>query len=129
MLKEIHDYALLDLLGKGSFGEVYLAESVDKDKYALKIIPVTKEDKTDAKKEAQMYISFDHPNILKAREFFFYQKEQFLVIILDYCPDGNLSNLIGKLNQKQCREIMKQIAQGLAYLHDEKKTLHRDLKP
>lgn len=109
--------------------EVHLVESVDKDQYTLKIIPVTKEDKANAKKEAQMYVLYDHPNILKAREFFFYKKEQFLIIVLEYCPDGSLSNFIGKVNPNQCREIMKQIAEGLVYLHDEKKTLHRDLKP
>jgi serine/threonine protein kinase len=76
-----------------------------------------------------MYVSFKHPNILKAREFFFYKKEQFLIIVLEYCPDGSLSNFIGKLNPQKCREIMKQISQGVVYLHEEKKTLHRDLKP
>jgi hypothetical protein len=50
MFKEIQNYALLHLLGKGSFGEVHLAESINKCKYALKIIPVTKEDKADAKR-------------------------------------------------------------------------------
>jgi serine/threonine protein kinase len=52
MFLEVNDYVLLKLLGRGSFGEVHLAESVDKDQYALKIIPVTKEDKVDAKNEA-----------------------------------------------------------------------------
>ena len=52
MFEEVNDYALLKILGKGSFGEVHLAESVDKDQYALKIIPVTKENKADAKTEA-----------------------------------------------------------------------------
>jgi hypothetical protein len=54
-----------------------------------------------------MYVSFQHPNILKAREFFFYKKEQFLIIILEYCPDGSLENFIGKLNSNQCRKILK----------------------
>jgi serine/threonine protein kinase len=65
-----------------------------------------------------MYVSFQHPNILKAREFFFYKKEQFLIIVLEYCPDGSLENFIGKLNSNQCRTIMKQIAEGVVYLHD-----------
>ena len=64
----------LNSFGRGKFEEVHLAESVDKDQYALKIIPVSKENKDDAQKEAQMYVSFEHPNIVKAREFFFFFK-------------------------------------------------------
>jgi serine/threonine protein kinase len=118
MFEEVNDYALLKLLGKGEFGEVYLAESVDQDNYALKIIPVTKQNKAEAKTEAEMYVAFKHPNILKAREFFFFKKEQYLVIVLEYCPDGNLGNFMGKLDQKQCKEIMTKLAEGLVYLHD-----------
>ena len=128
MFQEIHDYLLLKLLGKGTFGEVHLAESVDKDQYALKIISVTKEEKAEAKKEAQMYVSFEHPNIVKAREFFFFQKEQYLIIVLEYCPNGSLLNSIGKIDQGKCNEIMKQVVEGLVYLHDDKKTIHRDIK-
>ena len=65
-----------------------------------------------------MYVAFKHPNILKAREFFFFRKEQYLIIILEYCPDGNLNNFIGKLDQKKSKEIMRQVAEGLLYLHD-----------
>ena len=97
--------------------------------YALKIIPVSKENKDDAKKEAQMYVSFEHPNIVKAREFFFFKKEQYLIIILEYCSDGNLSKLIGKIDQDKSKEIIKQVVEGLVYLHEDKKTLHRDIKP
>ena len=129
MFKEINSYILLKLLGRGAFGEVHLAESVDKDLYALKIIPVTKENKTDAQKEARMYVSFEHPNIVNVREFFFFEKEQYLIIVLEYCPDGNLSKLIGKIDQDKCKEIMKQVVEGLVYLHEDKKTLHRDIKP
>ena len=45
MLGKINDYNQLDLIGKGGFGDVYLVESVDKHQYALKLIPVTKDNK------------------------------------------------------------------------------------
>ena len=118
MFVEVNDYALLKLLGKGEFGEVHLAESVEKNQYALKIIPVTKENKADATTQAEMYVAFKHPNVLKAKELFFFKKEQYLVIVLEYCPDGNLSNFMEKLDQKKSKEIMRQVAEGLLYLHD-----------
>ena len=89
-----------------------------KKKYAIKIIPVTKENKLEAKTEAEMYVAYKHPNILKAREFFFFKKEQYLIIVLEYCPDGNLSNFIGKLDPAKCKEFMAQVAEGLVYLHE-----------
>jgi serine/threonine protein kinase len=70
----------------------------------------------------------NHPNILKAREFFFFNKEKYLTIILEYCPDGSLCNLIGKSSIDSIRAIIKGIAEGLVYLH-EKNVIHRDIKP
>ena len=40
-----------------------------------------------------------------------------------------MSQLIGQINQDRSKEIIRQIAEGLVYLHDDKKTLHRDIKP
>ena len=70
----------------------------------------------------------DHPNILKAREFFFYNKEKYLTIVLEYCPEGSLCNLVGKSSKDSFRKVIKEIAEGLAYLHS-KKIIHRDIKP
>ncbi len=72
MLAKIKDYNPIKLIGKGGFGDVYLVHSVDQEPYALKLIPVTKDTKVDAKKEAEMYVKLNHNNILKAREFFYY---------------------------------------------------------
>ena len=75
-----------------------------------------------------MHVSLDHPNILKAREFFFFNKEKYLTIILEYCPDGSLCNLIGNSSNDSFRKVLKEIAEGLVYLHS-KNTIHRDIKP
>ena len=51
------------------------------------------------------------------------------MIVLEYCPDGNLCNLIGKIDAEKSKNLVKETAQGLVYLHDEKKTIHRGIKP
>ncbi len=54
-----------------------------------------------------MCVSFEHPNIVKAHEFFFFQEEQYIIIVMEYCPDGDLSQLIGKIDQDRTRKIME----------------------
>ncbi len=48
--------------------------------------------------------------------------------MLEYCPDGSLVNLIGKIDDNKAKQIIKQILEGLVYIHG-KKIIHRDIKP
>lgn len=72
LLRKINHYSILELLGKGSFGKVYLVESDDRQHYALKSIEDIEEILDAVKKEAHMYASLDHQNIVKLHEFFPY---------------------------------------------------------
>jgi hypothetical protein len=47
-----------------------------------------------------MYLTLNHANILKAYDAFPLNNNKFIAILLEYYPEGNLSNLIGKLNEK-----------------------------
>ncbi len=49
ILTKINDYTFIKVIGRGGFGDVYLVESIDKEEYALKLIPVTKDNKVQAK--------------------------------------------------------------------------------
>jgi len=70
-----------------------------------------------------------HENLLWAREFFYYDKEKYFIIITDYCPDGSLEQKIGDLHEGSIIKIMAGIANGLRYLHVGRNVVHRDLKP
>ena len=72
-LRKIGNYTLIELLGKGSFGKVYLVESEDTKHYALKIIEDTKEIIQVAQQEIQIYSTLDHPNIVKLHQSFPYE--------------------------------------------------------
>lgn len=56
--------------------------------------------------------------------------ERNVVMILEYCPDGNLEDLIkgGALPEKEALPIIYQLAKGLQFIASEK-VLHRDIKP
>jgi serine/threonine protein kinase len=66
--------------------------------------------------------------VLKAHKFFFYDNDKYLIIILEYCPQGSLKNFIGKMSNIKVRTAIEEIAEGLVYLHS-KNIIHRDIKP
>ena len=116
----INDYRIMDLVGEGAFGKVYKAIGVDRKEYALKMIPITPKVKDKIREEGRLLALMEHPNILWAREFFYYQQERYFVIITEFCNNGGLDNHIGSLDPPRTLSIMKGIAEGLQYLHQEK---------
>lgn len=52
-------------------------------------------------------------------------------MILEYCPDGNLEDVVtkrGPLPEQEALEISYQLARGLQYI-SKRKVVHRDIKP
>ncbi len=63
------------------------------------------------------------------RTFFF--ELCFMVIVLEYCPLGDVYNYllsVGKLHDEEAAYIISSVMHGLNYLHN-KHILHRDIKP
>jgi WD40 repeat protein len=135
MANVIGEYELIHLLGKGSFGEVYLAKHTStKKEVAVKILY----NRTDTKNIQDFFKNFvnearafrlDHPNIMRIRDFGVENERAFLV--MNYTPHGNLRQrypLGTRLPWETIVVYVKQIAEALQYIHDQG-LVHRDIKP
>jgi serine/threonine protein kinase len=143
MLKEglqIKDYTLKTFLGKGSFGQVWLAEKkieiADKKvPFALKFISDNTygiSDYSSVKREINTWIDASgHKNIISVQDGFIY--EDFFVIVSEYANNGCLRQWLRDQGGKspgleKTVEIMSGILDGLTHLHTQN-IIHRDLKP
>lgn len=125
----------IQLLGKGSFGEVYLVQMKCNNKlYAMKILQKDKIFSNNlvryATTERNVLTYFTkHPFIVNLN--FAFQTSTKLFLILDYWPGGDLGQLIqreGYLNEDQAKVYMAEVLLALEDLHDND-IIFRDLKP
>lgn len=131
---QIGNYFLVRRLGRGGFGEVWLAERRTKfvtTKVAVKLPLDEQVEHELIKQEAQLWErASGHPNVLPIIEADEYDGQ--VVIVSEYAPDGSLADLLaksgGSLSLEQAIEITTGILSGLEFLHS-KNIIHRDLKP
>ena len=126
-------YKILDKLGAGGMGEVYLAEDITlKRQVALKVLPpdlaASQERLERFQREAETLAALDHPNIVHIYSVEEVDGVRFLTMQL---VEGKpLSELISKggMSLDQIFDIAIPLADALATAH-EKGVIHRDLKP
>ena len=132
--KTISHYQILEKLGEGGMGVVYLAEDTQlKRPVVLKFLPpeLTRDPETKKRfvHEAQMASSLDHPNICTTHEIDETEDDQ-LFICMAYYEGETVKEKIeqGSLHGEEAVDIALQVAQGLARPH-EAGIIHRDIKP
>lgn len=127
-------YAILDRLGKGSMGEVFLAQHLLMGRLvALKRMPreVAENDKAVSRfhREMRLVGRLDHPNIVRA--FDADARGKILYIVMEYVRGKSLMEVlkaIGPLPIDRALDYMVQAARGLDHAH-EQGIVHRDVKP
>lgn len=128
------------MIGQGSFGTVYLAlHALTGELMALKQVEMPSSSGThlDAKKnnmvealkrEIGLLRELKHPNIVQYLGS--NSDEQHLNIFLEYVAGGSVATMLvnyGSLNEVLIANFVRQILNGLAYLHS-KDIIHRDIK-
>ena len=129
----VSHYRILNKLGAGGMGEVYLAEdTVLNRRVAIKFLPQDIVSSQDAKsaliREAQAAAQLDHPNICTIHEVNEEKGQRF--IVMEYVEGETLARRIKRkpLELNECLEIAVQVAAALAEAHNHG-IIHRDINP
>ena len=134
----IRDFIKEKVLGKGSFGSVYLVRRKrDNNIYALKSVymeKLNKKEQENSVNEVRILASVNHPNVIGYKEAFWDDSGSTLNIVMEYADDGDLHTKIermekegGLFSEDLIWSYAIQMIEGLKALHD-KKIMHRDLK-
>jgi eukaryotic-like serine/threonine-protein kinase len=130
----IGKYKVLERLGSGGMGSVYLCEhKFMRRRVAVKVLPAAKaEDPSSLERfyrEARAAAALDHPNIVRAYDID--QDENLHFLVMEYVDGASLQELVkkfGPLNILRACHYIRQSAIGLQHAH-ESGLVHRDIKP
>lgn len=132
------DISLTDagFLGRGSSGSVRKVRRAGTDQYmALKEIKVTSQSHLqEIKRElTTLHVAGDDANLLPVRcpylvDFYGAYSHEGCVYIAMECMDGALSDL-APMPDAAVASVSRDVLLGLQYLHNERRLIHRDLKP
>lgn len=120
---EVESFKILELLGKGSFGEVYLVELLTTGKkYAMKVLNKNKIFSQNIVRyvvtERNVLSNIKHPYIVQL--YFAFQTDDFLYLILEYCEGKDLCYHLRKnkfFDEEKVRIISAQLLLAVEELH------------
>jgi len=144
----IDTYRLVSLLGRGSYGDVYLAEHVHSHRqFAIKLLfGFTRPEARDFINEVSILARLKHHNIISLVHFGTYKlvdptsvEEDLPFLVMDYAPGGTLRDRFPLRRQPPFYQVplhtvvsyIGQVAAALQCAHDDqiRAIIHCDVKP
>ncbi len=131
------NYRIVSALGRGGFGDVYLAQHIffaNRPQVAIKLLRASLFSPKERERfiqEAQLLNVLSHPHILPILDAG--MQEDLPYIVMEYAPGGSLQDRLDKnvgqpLPIDEAITLLTQIGEALHYAHQQN-IVHRDLKP
>lgn len=131
----LSSFYTISVIGKGSYAKVILVKKKDNGNYyAMKVLKKQniekKRQENHVKTERDILVGIDdNPYIVKL--YYTFQNDKKLYFVLEFCPGGELFNLLQKkkrLSEEQTQFYAAQMVLALEHLH-KYDIIYRDLKP
>jgi len=131
--QSLGDYAILQELGKGGFGQVYKVEhTITGRREAMKVLAASNANAGDQAerflREIRLQASLSHPHIAVVHTAFWVNDD--LALVCELLEGESLQQLLERQGptQRQAMEIMSQVLDALSYAHA-RGIIHRDVSP
>ncbi|KAH6560740.1 hypothetical protein BASA62_010292 [Batrachochytrium salamandrivorans] len=133
VLPMLPNYTILSALGRGAFSTVYKAiNNVNGQTVALKLIRkghLSVAQERSVMRETLLLGSLFHTNIVQL--FDYHDSPSYLTIVTELIAGGEIFHKLvslGSMSEHSTRFVIRQVAEGIRYLHLERGIVHRDIK-
>ena len=126
-------YRIIEKLGQGGMGAVYLAwdETLETRVAVKSNFNPAPESVDQFLKEAQLLAGLKHQNLPRVTDYFVIDKEQYLV--MDYIAGEDLGERLKREGSQKPADVLRwsaQLCDALSYMHGQNPPVtHRDIKP
>ena len=134
----INNLEIVNILGEGAYGQVYLAKQLDKGRPKLYAIKSLRQSRLDDRQRAFQRTEIGlhsrlsgHPHIVRLERVI--REPEWTHVVLEYGPEGDLFSAITERelyfgNHQLIRHVFMQLLDAVSYCHNNG-VYHRDLKP